>query len=313
MQQETTPVWKHGLTAWLAFLGLTLLSVYLPAFALVGLLLSVIPIAWFRAKHTRNSTFLLVVFSLIAAVLLGSYPGLFAAIVTIPIGFIIGDGLARRQSKVYLFISTAIALMLTSVVQLALMQLLFSINLIEEAMDQLRASYIQVGEVMESVGQLPNDFDDIVRSSLETFSLVLPGYFIAMMFVAAFIYISVALPILRKLKVAVPRFAAFRHFQLPRAVIWYYLIVSLLSLFTLFEAGSVGEMMIVNAVFIFRALLFLQGISLVHFYFHHQGWPKWGAIATTIVLIPFYSIVVIIGVIDLGFRLRAYIAASPKK
>ncbi|MFC4353504.1 YybS family protein [Chryseomicrobium palamuruense] len=313
MQQETSPVWKHGLTAWLVFVGLTIFSVYLPALALVGLLLSVIPIAWFRAKHSRNSTFLLVVFSLIAAVLLGSYPGLFVAMVTVPIGFIIGDGLARRQSKVYLFISTAIVLMLTSVMQLALTQFLFSINLIEEGIDQLRASYIQVGEMMESVGQLPNDFDEIVRTSLQTFSLVLPGYFIAMMFVAALVYISVALPILRKLKVPVPRFAAFRHFQLPRAVIWYYLIVSLLSLFAVFEAGSFGEMILVNAVFIFRALLFLQGISLVHFYFHHQSWPKWGAIATTIVLIPFYSIVVIIGVIDLGFRLRAYIAASPKK
>lgn len=313
MQQETSPVWKHGLTAWLVFMGLTLISVYLPVLALVGLLLSVIPIAWFRAKHSRNSTFLLVVFSLIAAVLLGSYPGLFVAMVTVPIGFIIGDGLARRQSKVYLFISTAIVLMLTSVMQLALTQFLFSINLIEEGIDQLRASYIQVGEMMESVGQLPNDFDEIVRTSLQTFSLVLPGYFIAMMFVAALVYISIALPILRKLKVPVPRFAAFRHFQLPRAVIWYYLIVSLLSLFAIFEAGSFGEMILVNAVFIFRALLFLQGISLVHFYFHHQSWPKWGAIATTIVLIPFYSIVVIIGVIDLGFRLRAYIAASPKK
>lgn len=313
MQQETSPVWKHGLTAWLVFLALTLISVYLPAFALVGLLLAVLPIAWFRAKHTRNSTFLLVVFSLIAAVLLGSYPGLFVAIVTIPVGFIIGDGLARRQSKVYLLISTAIVLMLTSVIQLALMQVLFSINLIEEGIDQLRASYKQVGEVMESVGQLPKDFDEIVRTSLQTFSLVMPGYFIAMMFVAAFVYIVVALPILRKLKIPVPRFAAFRHFQLPRAVIWYYLIVSLLSLFGMFEAASFGEMILVNAVFILRILLFLQGISLVHFYFHHNGWPKWGAVATTIVLIPFFSIVVIMGIIDLGFRLRAFIAASPKK
>lgn len=313
MQQEQSPVWKHGLIALAIFIGLTLISVYIPVLAIFSLLLSVIPIAWFRAKHTRNHATFVAILGLILSVLLGNFPGLFVSVVTIPVGWILGDGLARRQSKVYIFVATALTLMVTSLLQIGLAMALFSINLIEEMIDQIRASYTQVGEVMESVNQLPADFDEIVRTSLQSFSLVLPGYFIAMMFITAWVYIIIALPILRKLKIPVPRFAPFRDFQLPRAVIWYYLIVSLLSLFAAFEVGSFGDMLIVNAIFVFRCLLFLQGISLVHFYFNHQGWPKWGAVATTIVLIPFYSIVVIIGVIDLGFRLRAYIAASPRK
>lgn len=313
MQQDKTPVWKHGLIALAIFTLMTLISVYVPALAIASLLLAVIPIAWFRAKHTRNYATYVAILSLILAVLLGGFVGLFVAIVTAPVGWIIGDGLARKQSKVYIFISTAITLMLTSVIQIALAQALLSVNLIEQMMEQIRSTYAEVGKVMESVNQLPANYDEIVRTSLQTFSLVLPGYFIAMMFVTAFLYIAVVLPILRKLKIPVPRFSAFRHFQLPRAVIWYYLIVSLLSLLSTFETASFGDMVVINAVFVLRALLFLQGISLVHFYFHHQGWPKWGAVATTVVLLPFYSIVVILGVIDLGFRLREMIAASPKK
>lgn len=313
MQQDKTPVWKHGLIALAIFTLMTLISVYVPALAIVSLLLAVIPIAWFRAKHTRNYATYIVILGLIVSVLLGGFVGLFVAIVTAPVGWIIGDGLARKQSKVYIFISTAITLMLTSVIQIALAQALLSVNLIEQMMEQIRATYGEVGKVMESVNQLPADYDEIVRTSLQTFSLVLPGYFIAMMFVTALLYMAVVLPILRKLKIPVPRFSAFRHFQLPRAVIWYYLIVSLLSLFGAFETASFGDMVVINAVFVLRALLFLQGISLVHFYFHNQGWPKWGAVATTVVLLPFYSIVVILGVIDLGFRLREMIAASPKK
>lgn len=313
MQQDKTPVWKHGLIALAIFTLMTLISVYVPALAIVSLLLAVIPIAWFRAKHTRNYATYIVILGLIVSVLLGGFVGLFVAIVTAPVGWIIGDGLARKQSKVYIFISTAITLMLTSVIQIALAQALLSVNLIEQMMEQIRSTYAEVGKVMESVNQLPADYDEIVRTSLQTFSLVLPGYFIAMMFVTALLYMAVVLPILRKLKIPVPRFSAFRHFQLPRAVIWYYLIVSLLSLFGAFETASFGDMVVINAVFVLRALLFLQGISLVHFYFHHQGWPKWGAVATTVVLLPYYSIVVILGVIDLGFRLREMIAASPKK
>ncbi|WP_342527345.1 DUF2232 domain-containing protein [Chryseomicrobium sp. FSL W7-1435] len=312
MQQEKS-IWLHGLSALSIYTLLLLISVYLPVLALVGLLLAVVPIAWFRAKYSRINAVFLAILGLLIAILLGGYIGLFIALVIVPVGWIIGDGLAERKSKVFIFVATALTLMVTSLMQILLARVLFEANVIELMIEQIRDTYTQVGDIMESAGQLPDNFNEIVASSLQTFSLVLPGYFIAVMFGTAWLYVALALPILRKLKVPVPRFTAFRHFQLPRAVIWYYLIVSLLSLLATFEAGSFGEMVIVNAVFVFRALLFLQGISLIHFYFHHQGWPKWGAVATTIVALPFYSIVVILGVIDLGFRLRAFIAASPKK
>lgn len=312
MQQEKS-IWLHGLSTLSIFTLLLLIAVYLPVLGLVGLLLAVVPIAWFRANHTRINAVFLAVLGLLLAILLGGYIGLFVALVTVPVGFMIGDGLAEKKSKVFLLVSTAITLILATLTQILVSQFLFSVNLLEQMMDQIRDTYSQVGDLMESAGQLPDDFNQIVASSLQTFALVLPGYFIAVMFVTAWIYLVVALPILRKLKVPIPRFAAFRHFQLPRAVIWYYLIVSLLSLLGTFEAGTIGEMAVVNALFVFRALLYLQGVSLIHYYFHQQGWPKWGAMATTIVSVPFYSIVVIIGVIDLGFRLRAYIGTSSKK
>lgn len=312
MQQEKS-IWLHGLSTFAITSLLLLIAVYLPILSLVGLLLAVVPIAWFRAKYSRSNAIFVAILALLASILLGGYLGLLVALVTLPVGFIIGDGLSRRQSKVYILIATAITLMITSLLQVLIAKWLYGINLIEQMMEEIRQSYARVGDVMESVDQLPNNFNEIVNTSLEAFSLALPGYFIAAMFLLAWAYVAVALPLVRKLKVPVPRFTAFRHFHLPRVVIWYYLIVSLLSILGTFEAGSFGDMIVINAVFVFRAMLFLQGVSLIHFYFHHQGWPKWGAIATTVVALPFYSLVVILGVIDLGFRLRAFIAASPKK
>ena len=110
---------------------------------------------------------------------------------------------------------------------------------------------------------------------------IMPSYFIGGVFITAFIYLVINLSLLKKLKLDVPKFSKFMDFRLPKAVLWYYLIVSIFTLFVSFEIGTFGYLLFVNAALILRVLLFLQGVSLIHYYFYVQGWPKWSMVLAT--------------------------------
>jgi len=69
----------------------------------------------------------------------------------------------------------------------------------------------------------------------------------------------------------------------------------------------------VNAALILRALLFLQGVSLIHYYFHVEGWPKWSVILATLFAVPLYMFTIIVGVLDLGFNIRGSLKDRYKK
>jgi uncharacterized protein YybS (DUF2232 family) len=96
-------------------------------------------------------------------------------------------------------------------------------------------------------------------------------------------------------------------------VLWYYLIVSIFSLFVSYEVGSFGYLATINALVILRVLLFLQGVSFIHYYFYVLGYPKWLAIVVTFLAVPLYTFTIILGVFDLGFNLRSYLKGRYKK
>ena len=83
----------------------------------------------------------------------------------------------------------------------------------------------------------------------------------------AFIMIAVILPILKRLKIDVPKFAPFRNMRLPRAILWYYLIVLSINLFVQPEFGTALYVVILNLSMILWVLLTLQGISFIHYAF----------------------------------------------
>jgi uncharacterized protein YybS (DUF2232 family) len=191
--------------------------------------------------------------------------------------------------------------------------LFIKINILEQLLDSVELYYEQIRNIMTSVGQLPDGYDEMVSQSISLFETILPSYFIGAVFITAFIYLAINLPILKKLGLEVPKFSKFMDFRLPRAVLWYYLIVSILSLFVSYEMGSFGYIASVNALLILRALLFLQGVSFIHYYFYVQGYPKWVAILATFLAIPLHTFTVILGVFDLGFNFRSYLKGRNKK
>ena len=186
-------------------------------------------------------------------------------------------------------------------------------NVLEQLITTVEVYYEQMGNIMSSFGQLPEDYDESVKQIIVLVESTMPTYFIGGVFISAWLYLFINLPLLKKLKIGVPKFSKFMDFRLPKAVLWYYLIVSIFSLFVSFEVGTFGYLVIINAALILRALLFLQGVSLIHYYFHVEGWPKWSMIIATFLAVPLFTFTIIVGVLDLGFNVRGFIKDRYKK
>lgn len=313
MQKNQTSYLTYGSMMIALFAILLALSVYIPFIGFLTSFLVPLPIAWYSTKFSRKQAVFVAIIAIIISFIIGGILGLVFGLLVSPLGLIIGDSIRTNKSKLYMLMATGIFLLIMTALQYIFSILVLNINILEQLLEGIEIYYEQIGNIMASVGQLPKDYDEMVTQSLLLIQAIMPSYFIGGMFLTAFVYLVINLSLLKKLKVEVPKFSKFMNFRLPKAVLWYYLIVSICTLFVSFKIGTFGYLVFVNAALILRVLLFLQGISLIHYYFYVQRWPKWSAILATVLAIPLYTFTIILGVLDLGFNLRAFLKDRYKK
>ncbi|WP_391118718.1 YybS family protein [Psychrobacillus sp. L3] len=313
MLKNQTSYLTYGAMMIALFSILLAMSVYVPFVGFITSFIVPLPIAWYSAKFERKQASWVTIIGIIISFIIGGVFGALFALIVAPLGFIIGDTIRNKKSKVYLLMASGIFLLLMTALQYIISIWVLNINVLEQLFESFEIYYDQVGNIMSSMGQLPKDYDEQVTQALLIAKMIMPSYFIGGVFITAFIYLAINLSLLKRLKLEVPKFSKFKDFRLPKAVLWYYLIVSLFSLFVSFEVGSFGYLASINALLILRALLFLQGVSLIHYYFHVLGYPKWLAVIVTFLAVPLHTFTIIVGVFDLGFNLRSYLKGRYKK
>ncbi|MDI2586432.1 DUF2232 domain-containing protein [Psychrobacillus sp. NEAU-3TGS] len=313
MQKNETNYLTYGSMMIALFAILLAMSVYVPFVGFFTSFIVPLPIAWYSAKFVRKQAVFVMFIAIIISFIIGGFFGFVFGLLVSPLGFIIGDSIRNKRSKLYMLMASGIFLLFMAAVQYIISILVLNINILEQLLEGIEIYYEQIGNIMASVGQLPKDYDEMVKQSILLIQAIMPSYFIGGIFITAFLYLVINLSLLKKLKLDVPKFSKFMDFRLPRVVLWYYLIVSIFSLFMEFEMGTFGYLLFVNAALILRVLLFLQGVSLIHYYFYVQGWPKWSMVLASILAVPLFTFTIILGVLDLGFNLRAYLKDRYKK
>ncbi|MET0785789.1 MAG: YybS family protein [Paenisporosarcina sp.] len=313
MPNEQTKRLTLGAMMIALFTILLAVSFYVPILNIVTTLFIALPIIWYSVKFNRNAAILVTVISIGMSFFVGGLLALPLAFIHAPLGFIIGDSIRRKKSKLYLFIASGMMFLFSTVVQYVIAVILLGVNPIEEFLVLLRESYEQSGAMLERYGTLPEGYNKLVEETLSMLEIVLPSIIIITIFVSALIILIVNLPVLKRLGVDVPKFPPFREMRLPKAVLWYYLVVLIVTIFVELEKGTFAFMVFANATIVLRLLLLLQGISLIHFYIHEQKWPKSAAVVATILAFPLQSFVLLLGVLDLGFNIRSFMKDMNRK
>ncbi|WP_332650790.1 YybS family protein [Lysinibacillus sp. 54212] len=294
------------------FLILLVLAFYVPLVNLIAFVFAPLPIAWYSATYKRQQAISLSLLAVFASVLVGNISILPIAFVLAVIGFVIGDALRLRKSKVYLLLSTGLALLLTLAMLFLVLTRLLNIDVNDEGLKVSRETYEEyIDKSPQLMGQeVPKEQ---MLQVFDAMQLSVPAAITISVFILAVIIIEVNLPVLKRLQIPVPKYPPFSELRLPRAVLWYYLIVLSINLFFPPEIGTTLFVIVLNMSIVLWVLLTLQGISFIHYCIDAFSYPRFLKVIATILAIPLYSFIILLGIIDLGFNLREFIKGKSQK
>ncbi|WP_068985800.1 YybS family protein [Lysinibacillus xylanilyticus] len=295
------------------FTILMLISAYVPIIFIVGLIFAPLPIAWYSANYKRSSSILVAVVGCTLTTLTSGITMLPFAFILALIGVVIGNAIYLKKSKLYLFMSSGIAFLLSmTIVYVAYVQFA-GINIIDMSLEILRENYEQSNELAKNVtGQVVFQ-PEIIEAMLKTMELTMPATITISAFFAAFIIITLNLPVLKRLGLDVPKFASFQNMRLPRSILWYYMIVLCINLFMRPEFGSTLDVIVLNVSYVLWMLLILQGISFLHYFISKKEMPNGVKWIATLLALPLSSFMILLGIVDLGFDLRSLVKGKTKE
>ena len=307
MQNQKTRQLTNGALMAAVFTVLLAVSVYVPLLSVVTTLILALPIAWYSAKYHWKATALVAAVCLILSLVVGGLIALPLALIHLPIGMMVGMSIYYRKSKLFMFLGASLVLLMSLMLQYVALIVFFGINLLDELFAMTQESMSRAIAVMERTGNSTEELEEAANQVVFSFETLMPVLLILVTFLLTWILLQIYLPILKRLGTEVPKFPPFRDMKLPKSVLWYYLIVLLVSLLSDLQPGTMMYMAFTNAYVLLQVLLFLQGVSFYHFYIKQEGWPAWVTVLVTILAVPLLSFTSIVGIIDLGFDIRGWI------
>jgi uncharacterized protein YybS (DUF2232 family) len=290
------------------FAVLLLITFYIPGLGLIVNLFLSLPFLFFGAKYDGKSTAVFTLAAVLLSMILGSLLAIPLALAYGTTGAVMGYMVRKGKSRFAAYIAGSLVFLLNLVAQYALSVILFKINIIEELMEAFRVSTDQAIKMLEQMGQTPDEkLIEQFETMIDMMEVLMPSMFVMASFLIVFLLQLVSFPFLKRFGIKVPYWPPFRELNLPKSILWYYLITMIAALIMQPEKGTYWFWVISNLTFILQMLMVLQGVSLVFYVTHIKEYPKAVPIIVIVLmfLLPFVLYIVrILGIIDLGFDLR---------
>jgi uncharacterized protein YybS (DUF2232 family) len=290
------------------FAVLLLITLYIPGLGLVVNLFLSLPFMFFGAKHDVKSSAVFTLAAVLLSMILGSLLAIPFALAYGTTGAVVGYMIREGKSRFASYIAGSLVFLLNLVTQYALSVILFKINIIDKMVEVFRASVDQAIKMAEQMGQTPDE--SVIKqfeSMIDMIEVLVPSMFVMGSFLIVFLLQLASFPLLKRFGISVPTWRPFRDLNLPKSILWYYLITMIAAMFMQPEKGTYWFWVISNLSVILQMLMVLQGVSLVFYVTHVKRYPKAVPIIVIILifLLPFVLYIVrILGIIDLGFDLR---------
>ena len=313
MPNNQTKKLAQGAMMAAVFALLIAISYYVPALWIITTIISPLPIAWYSASYERSQAISMTIVAIAITFFLGGLLILPLAVVYGVAGLVIGDAIRLKKSKLYLFIATSLAILFTFAIIYLISIRLFNVDFIKDSFELWRESFIQAINLSEQVSGQVAITKDQLDLTLNMLNAIIPASITISVALLALAIISINLPLLKRFKINVPKFSQFKSMRLPKAVLWYYLIVLTVTIFVNPAVGTPLYVIILNFSVILWVLLTLQGVSFIYFVIDEKELPKFLKVLTALFSVPFYSIVLLVGVFDLGFNIRQMIVGKKDK
>lgn len=285
---------------------LLLMTLFIPGIGVITLFALVVPFVVYTIRNDWKMGIWFAVLANILSLLMGSPAALILSIPMSSVGVVMGYLFAKNSNR-YAIIGAATGMyLLNLVLGYVIAIVLFQINIAALLNEMLNDSLKNAEAMAAALGQNSEEATELMQQMVEQFNYLLPSGMVTIAFVFALISQLIAGFVLKRLKEPVQPFPPFRDFMLPKSLLWYYLIVILLSLMEM-EEGSTLFLATMNLSYILMLLMAVQGMSFIFHFCHQRKIPK--AVPVIMLILsflipPMLYIIRMVGIIDLGFDLR---------
>ncbi|MFS0784077.1 YybS family protein [Bacillus sp. 1P06AnD] len=292
-----------------------LMFLYIPVLGIILFFFMPAPFALVASKYDLKWSTIFLIAALLITFILGNVALLPITLTVGLVGMTIGYYIRTNRSKLEMFIISTLLFIASMLLSFLAAMYLMDINVVDSFFKMLESSTEQAGQSLKALGQeekLDQLLDQLVQFK-SLFQTLLPSLLVLSSMIMTALMVLASKAVINRSRFAKLEIGSVRDIKLPRSLLWYYLLSMLFILFMHPEQGDYFYTVLMNIQFILEFFIMLQGISFMFFYSRSKGWSK--GIPIVVVVLAFFipiasSFVRILGIMDLGFRIRESIASK---
>lgn len=303
---------KDGAISLAVFIVLLFIWMFAPVLSTFLIFLLPVPFIVYTYKHDWKNGFVMFLASSILAAFILSVFSLPVTLVAGIGGILIGHGMHKRYSA-YETLARGVLGFIVGILGLyVITQLLLGVNWTESIREMLAESIEISASMFEQfgMGAETEQMMELMELQADYVIQLVPALLLILAAVLAFLSQWIGYKAVNRIDRKNFHFPPFRTLQFPVSIIWIYLAVLLFSFF-INEQENFLYQPIQNLLILIGMLLVVQGLSFIFYYAHHKNMSKAIPVLSIVLvfLMPwlFLTFVRILGIIDIGFRLRDYV------
>ncbi|MEO4022284.1 YybS family protein [Bacillus paranthracis] len=290
---------------------LLLISMYVPILGAVVTFALPLPFILLTIRYKLSSAFVIFTAALFITVIVSQPMNLVKTTMFGLIGIVLGYMYKKQKKPVEILMAGTLAYLIGIMLIYVASIKFFNIDLMKQMQNMFNESMTQSEKIVTAAGMpISKEQKELFAQFNDVLQTLFPSLLVMVSVCFSWITVMISSSVLRKLKHGVIPWPKFKDIQLPKSIVWYYVIFILLSTFIKVEPTSYLHMVFSNLYVIFALLLVLQGLAFIAFLAHSKGFTKGVPIISFIacMFIPMlFPLVTILGIIDLGISLRSKI------
>jgi len=290
------------------FFAILLLSFFVPFIILFAVFLLPIPFVIYTAKYDWKIASILLAIAILLSLLIAPMISLPLTVLVGLAGIMIGFSIYRRSSAYETWARGSIGFIAGLLFIFLFSQFVWQINwseeiqqLVEESMNVSQEFFAQFGieEQTETLDMLEDQFKILID--------LIPAMISIVAIILAFITQWISYKVMNRFQNWQLHFPPFRSLRFPTPIIWIYFFTIILML-VIQDVDSILYVGSYNLFMIIGFFMALQGFSFIFFFAHYKNMshvlPVTSVIVTILFPFIFLYIIRILGIIDIGFKLR---------
>ncbi|HDR4567194.1 YybS family protein [Bacillus paranthracis] len=290
---------------------LLLISMYVPILGTVVTFALPLPFILLTIRYKISNAFVIFTVALFITVIVSQPMNLVKTTMFGLIGIVLGHMYKKQKKPVEILMAGTLAYLIGIMLIYVASIKFFNIDLMKQMQNMFNESMAQSEKIVTAAGMpISKEQKELFAQFNDVLQTLFPSLLVMVSVCFSWITVMISGSVLRKLKHDVIPWPKFKDIQLPKSIVWYYVVFILLSTFIKVEPTSYLHMVFSNLYVIFALLLVLQGLTFIAFLAHSKGFTKGVPIISFIacMFIPMlFPLVTILGIIDLGISLRSKI------